>query len=217
MRVSDNRGQTTQTAIEFAPKVVTLCKRNPRWDRASGRTGPLSQQRRPPVRCRRTGNHPPDRGRIRPARCCAFVSAPIEVRSLHAIHLIDRGSSPHLRRVVLDRGRRARSDRTTHAGRRRAGRHEGRSVDGNRHELIVDDTTRGTSQRYIDLSSPTARRRAARDAAHSLPRDATVEVLDVAPATRLDVETSRAFSRAAAPNAKALTEIDGCARDPARR
>jgi hypothetical protein len=27
--VSDNRGQTTQTAIEFAPKVAALCKRHP--------------------------------------------------------------------------------------------------------------------------------------------------------------------------------------------
>ena len=27
--VSDSRGQTTQTAIEFAPKVATLCKRHP--------------------------------------------------------------------------------------------------------------------------------------------------------------------------------------------
>jgi hypothetical protein len=81
---------------------------------------------------------------------------------------------------------------------------------GTVHELIVDDTTRGTSQRYIELELADGSLVALQgDAAQSLPRDATVEVRGRRSGNALDVETSRALPRTAAPNAKALTEIDG--------
>jgi hypothetical protein len=72
---------------------------------------------------------------------------------------------------VLDCGRRARSDRTTHAGRRQLAATKVEALTGTVHELIVDDTTRGTSQRYIELeladcrSSRAARGRGATAAA----------------------------------------------------
>jgi hypothetical protein len=84
------------------------------------------------------------------------------------------------------------------------------ALTGTVHELIVDDTTRGTSQRYVELELADGSLVALQgDAAQSLPRDATVEVRGRRTGNALDVEASRALPRTAAPNAKALTEVDG--------
>jgi hypothetical protein len=78
------------------------------------------------------------------------------------------------------------------------------------HELIVDDTTRGTSQRYLELELADGSLVALQgDAAQALSRDANVEVRGHRAGKALDVESSRALPRGAAPNAKALTEVDG--------
>src|SRR5512140_236069 len=70
------------------------------------------------------------------------------------------------------------------------------TLTGTVHELTVDDSTTGTSQRYVELELADGSLIALQgDAAQSLPRDATVEVRGRRSAKALDVEASRALSR----------------------
>jgi M6 family metalloprotease-like protein len=84
------------------------------------------------------------------------------------------------------------------------------ALTGTVHELIVDDATRGTSQRYIELELADGSLVPLQgDAAQALSRDANVEVRGHRSGNALDVESSRTLPPMAAPNLKALTEVDG--------
>jgi hypothetical protein len=81
---------------------------------------------------------------------------------------------------------------------------------GTVHDVIVDDTTRGTSQRYIELELADGSLVALQgDAARALVRGATVEVRGHRNGKALDVDAARLLSPAASPETKALAEIDG--------
>ena len=84
------------------------------------------------------------------------------------------------------------------------------ALTGTVHDVIVDDTTRGTSQRFVELELADGSLVALQgDPAQALVRGATVEVHGHRSGKTLYVEGSRALAAAAAPDTKALTEIDG--------
>jgi len=84
------------------------------------------------------------------------------------------------------------------------------ALTGTVRDVIIDDMTRGTSQRYVELELGDGSLVALQgDATQSLVRGATVEVRGHRSGKALEVDAARAIAAAPAPDTKALTEIDG--------